>query len=169
MRVFGRALNLRPEFRRKFAEHRRAMHADLFEQPPMHHRHHAAAAGCAAMVGALPGRADEARRFAWIERGRRFVFQFFEGQADVVAQCFEPASGAGLAIFDHGDIHLCLTLWPEVSAAFIATVPVNADTRDLSRVLNSLPELQPENRQNSEARPAWAPSPCNVRKISFTA
>src|ERR1700730_1405025 len=29
--------------------------------------------------------------------------------------------------------------------------------------------LQPEKRQNTAARPAFAPSPCNVRKISFTA
>src|ERR1700730_4811653 len=28
--------------------------------------------------------------------------------------------------------------------------------------------LQPEKRQNTAARPAFAPSPCNVRKISFT-
>src|SRR6202023_3551503 len=29
--------------------------------------------------------------------------------------------------------------------------------------------LQPEKRQNTAARPAFAPSSCNVRKISFTA
>ena len=29
--------------------------------------------------------------------------------------------------------------------------------------------LQPEKRQKTAARPAWAPSPCRVRKISFTA
>src|SRR5580704_8630761 len=29
--------------------------------------------------------------------------------------------------------------------------------------------LQPEKRQNTAARPAFAPSPCNVRKTSFTA
>ena len=34
-------------------------HADLLEEPPFHDRHHAAAAGLAGMVGAIPGGAHE--------------------------------------------------------------------------------------------------------------
>ena len=48
------------EFRREFAMYGRAVHADLLEQPAVHHRHHAAAAGPAAMVRAIPRRAHEA-------------------------------------------------------------------------------------------------------------
>ncbi len=105
MRVIARALNLRAEFRREFAMHRRAMHADLLEQPPAHDRHHAAAAGLAGMVGAVPGRAHEAAGFARIQRGRRIIFQFFEGRADVVAQALEPGPGARLAVFDRRHVH----------------------------------------------------------------
>ena len=84
--IIGGARNLRAEFGREFAMHGRAVHADLLEQPAAHHRHHAAAAGLAGVVGAVPGRAHEAARVARIERGRRVVFQFLEGRADVVAQ-----------------------------------------------------------------------------------
>ena len=59
-RVFAGALDLGAEFGRELAMHGRAVHADLFEQPAMHHRHHAAAAGLAAMVGTVPGAAHEA-------------------------------------------------------------------------------------------------------------
>ena len=48
------------EFRRELAVHGRAMHADFLEHAPAHQRHHAAAAGLAAVVGALPRRAHEA-------------------------------------------------------------------------------------------------------------
>jgi hypothetical protein len=96
--IVGRARNLRAEFRREFAVHGRAMHADLLEQPSAHHRHHAAAAGLAGMVGALPGRAHEAPGLAGIERCRRLVFQPLERRADVVAQGFEPGPRARLAI-----------------------------------------------------------------------
>ena len=105
-RIVGGAGNLRAEFGREFAMHRRAMHADLLEQPSVHHRHHAAAAGLAAVVGAVPRRAHEAPRLTGIERGRRVVLQPFEGRANVVAQGFEPAPRPRLAILDHGDVHL---------------------------------------------------------------
>src|SRR5581483_12069778 len=90
-RILGGALNLRAEFRRELAMHRRAMHADLLEQPSAHHRHHAAATGRATMVGALPGRADKATRGAVIERGGSLVLEPLESRADVVAQGLEPA------------------------------------------------------------------------------
>ena len=41
-----------------------------------------------------------------------------------------------------------------------------AEARSASRPLH---RLQPAKRQNTAARPAWAPSPCRVMKISFTA
>ena len=112
MRVVGGAGHLRPEFGGKFAVHRRAMHADLLEQPSAHHAHHAATAGLAAMVGALPGGSHEASCIVGIERGRRFIFQLLERQAKIVAQGLEPGPGARLAIVDHGHIHLSI---PDVS------------------------------------------------------
>ena len=95
----------RPEFGRELAVYRRAVHADLFEQPPAHHRHHAAAAGLACMVGALPRRALETPGIAGIEGRGRVVLQPLERRADVVAQGFEPGAGAGLAIVDEGYVH----------------------------------------------------------------
>ena len=58
------------EFRRELAMHGRAMHADLLEHAAVHHRHHAAAARLAGMVGALPGRALETARRAIGQRRR---------------------------------------------------------------------------------------------------
>src|SRR6266568_4233223 len=87
--IIGGAGNLRAKLGREFAVYRRAMDADLLEQPSAHHRHHAAAAGLAGVVGAVPWRAYKAPRGPGIERCRRIVFQFLEGQADVVAQGFE--------------------------------------------------------------------------------
>src|ERR1700690_2983486 len=44
-RIVGGAGDLLSEFRREFAMHGRAMHADLLEHASAHQRHHAAAAG----------------------------------------------------------------------------------------------------------------------------
>ena len=102
-RIVGRARDLRAEFRRELAVHGRAMHADLLEHAAVHHRHHAAAAGRAGVIGALPRRAHEAARRALGERraGRQRIFQRFEGRADVVAQLLEPGARAGLSVGDH--------------------------------------------------------------------
>ena len=43
-RVVGGAGNFLAEFRGEFAEHRRDVNADLFEDAALHHRHRAAAA-----------------------------------------------------------------------------------------------------------------------------
>ena len=63
-RVFLGARNLPAELRRELAVDGRDMHADLFEDAAVHHRHDAAAARRAAVVGALPtacGRSGPAR------------------------------------------------------------------------------------------------------------
>src|SRR6186997_2678019 len=98
------------EFRREFAVYGRAMHADFLEHAAMHHRHHAAAAWCAAMVSALPGRADKAARRAVGERSirRQRIFQALERRADIVAQCFEPGARLALAIVECGMIHFLI-------------------------------------------------------------
>ena len=54
-RVVGGAGNLLAEFRRELAEHGRDVDADLLEHAALHHRHDAAAARRAAVVGALQG------------------------------------------------------------------------------------------------------------------
>src|SRR5260370_6326763 len=105
-RIFSRARDLGAEFGDKFAVHRRAMHTDLFEQPSAHHTHHAAAAGPAGMVGAVPGSALQTPGIAGIERCRRIVFELLERRADVIALALEPAPRARLAILDHGEVHL---------------------------------------------------------------
>src|SRR5690606_12196911 len=79
------------------AVHGRAMHADLFKQPPAHDRHDAAAAIGAVVVGAFPGRANEPPRRARIKRLRRIVLQLFERGADRIAQGFKPGPCALLA------------------------------------------------------------------------
>ena len=86
------------------------MHADLLEHAAVHHRHDAAAAGRAAMIGALPGRAHEAAGRAVAERGirRQRVFQRLERRADVVAQCLEPGARLGLAGIECGVIHVLI-------------------------------------------------------------
>src|SRR6516164_28703 len=78
------------------------MYPDLFEQPPMHHRHHPTAAGRPVMADAPPGRAHEARGLIRIERRRRLVLELFEGRANLVAQGLEPGGCARLAILDVG-------------------------------------------------------------------
>ena len=104
---FVGARDLLAEFRREFAVHGRAMHADFLEHAAVHHRHHAAAAGRAAMVGALPGRADEAARRAVGKRGirRQGIFQGLKRGADIVAQCLEPGARLGLAAIECRAIH----------------------------------------------------------------
>ena len=126
-RIIGGARNLRAKLRRELAVHRRAVHADLLEQPAAHHRHHAAAAGRAGVVGALPWRTHEAPRAIRIKRGRRVVFEPLEGCADVVAQRLEPAPRPCLAIVDDGYIHVeHLAFRPVIRAAFVAAIAVNA-------------------------------------------
>ena len=58
-RIVGGARDILAEFRREFAEHRRDMDADFLEHAALHHRHDAAAAGRAAVIGAVPRRAHE--------------------------------------------------------------------------------------------------------------
>src|SRR6185436_636211 len=38
------------------------------------------------------------------------------------------------------DVSMCLALWPEISAALVATVAVNADAGDFAGVLDPLPD-----------------------------
>src|SRR5665213_177926 len=71
------------------------MHTDFLEQPAAHHAHHAAALiGAIRAFRALPWRALEFPRRAWIKRVRCLVFERFERSHDAVAQGFEPASCA---------------------------------------------------------------------------
>src|SRR6186713_1152587 len=95
------------EFRREFAVHRRAVHTDLLENPPVHHCHEAAASRRAAMVGALPGGANEAARSPVSKWGicRQRIFQALELGADIVAQRLEPTARLGLAGIECGAIH----------------------------------------------------------------
>src|SRR5689334_8482067 len=57
--VFLGARYFLAEFPRKFAVHRRAMHADFLKDTTVHHRHYATATGRAVMVGALPRGPDK--------------------------------------------------------------------------------------------------------------
>ena len=78
---------------REFAVHGRAMHADLLEHAPLHHRHHAAAAGGAGVIGAGPGRPHEAAGcHCRLRRGSlgRSSSSFSKAPADVVAQRLKP-------------------------------------------------------------------------------
>ena len=99
------ARDLGAELGCEFAVHGGTVHADFLEQSAAHDRHHAAAAGLAGVVGAVPGRAHEAAGVALIERGRCIVFQPLEGRANVVAQCLEPAPRPRLAILDQRHVH----------------------------------------------------------------
>ena len=106
-RVVGRARNILAEFRSEFAEHRRDVDADLFEDAARHHRHDAAAACGAGVIGAAPRRAREAARRAVGERRRRGqgIFHGFERRYDLVAQRFEPCSCLLFARLDFVGIH----------------------------------------------------------------
>ena len=86
------------------------MHADFLEDAAVHHCHHAAAAGRAAMIGALPGRTDKAASAAVDERGirRKSVFQALKRSADIVSQLFEPGARLGLAAIECGMIHFLI-------------------------------------------------------------
>ncbi len=103
-RILGGAWNLRAEFRRELAKHRRAVHADLLEQASAHHRHDAAAAGRPGVIGPVPRGADEPRRRVRIKIDRGVVFERFKRRADIVAQALEPGPGALLAILDRGRV-----------------------------------------------------------------
>src|ERR1700688_1171264 len=104
--VFG-AGDFLAEFRRELAMHGRAMHADFLEHAPADQRHHAAAARCAGMIGALPWRARETAggRIAKRRLGGQGVLQRLKRLADIVAKRLEPGLGAGLAGFDWCGIH----------------------------------------------------------------
>ena len=97
-RVVVGAGNFLAEFRRELAVHGRDVHADLLEHAAVHHRHHAAAAGRAGVVGALPRRAHEAAGRAIGERRarRQRVLERLERRADVVAQPLEPGRARAL-------------------------------------------------------------------------
>ncbi len=75
------------------------MHADLLEHPAVHHRHDAAAARAAGVIGALPGRALEAAGRAIGQRAPAGSASstVSKRRADVVAQLLEPGAGAVLA------------------------------------------------------------------------
>ncbi|MNT41912.1 hypothetical protein D3C72_1782960 [compost metagenome] len=53
---------------------------------------------------------------------------------------------------------------PSVPMKSVSQKVQAALARSLSRPVQ---RLQPANRQNTAARPAWAPSPCRVLKISL--
>ncbi len=91
--------NLPAEFRRELAEHGRDVDADLLEHAARHHRHRAAPARLAAVIGAAPRRAREAAGRAVGERRirRQCVLQRLEICADVVTQRLEPAARSRLA------------------------------------------------------------------------
>src|SRR2546423_13203048 len=117
------------------------MHADLLEQPAVHHTHLAAAAGLAGMVCAPPLCAHETPRVGGIERGCRIVLQLLEALAEMFAQRFEPASRPRFAILDHGHVYgRHLIPWSVIGAAFVATVSVDAHPRDPSGMLYPIPD-----------------------------
>ena len=97
--------NLAAELGGEFAVDGGDVHAHLLEQAALEHRHDAAAAGRAAVVGARPWRAHEAGGAVAVERGRRVGFERLERRADVVAQQFEPLPGARLARFELTCVH----------------------------------------------------------------
>ena len=106
-RVVGGAGNLLAEFRREFAEHGRDVHADLLEYAALHHRHDAAAARRAAVVGAVPGRAHEAagaRSASGAPAGR--ASSSSSNAATIRSRKrFEPGAGALFAGFDLVGVH----------------------------------------------------------------
>ena len=110
-RIVVGARDFLAEFRREFAVHGRAMHADFLEHAAVHHRHHAAAARVApadAIWRALPGRARQSgQRRAVGESGirRQRIFQALERRADIVAQRLEPGARLGLVAIEFGMIH----------------------------------------------------------------
>ena len=59
----------------------------------------------AGVIGAVPGGSHETAGVGGIERGRRVVFQFLEGRANLIAQGLKPAARERLAIVDDGDVH----------------------------------------------------------------
>jgi len=123
--------NLRAEFGGEFAVHRRAMHADLFEQPSAHHRHQALAAGLAGVVGAVPAVRTQATRAAGISACRRASSAARRPGKYRRASASNQLRAPRLAILDHGHVHLRrLTLRAEISAALVATVAVDAHPRD---------------------------------------
>jgi hypothetical protein len=85
--------NLGAEFGRELAMDGGGVDADLFEQPALHDRHGAAAAGT---FVALPRGALEAARFSSALRMVDLVFECLEAQADLVAQLLEPLARFGL-------------------------------------------------------------------------
>ena len=137
-RVFGCARHLRAKLRRELAMHGRAVHADLLEQPSVHHRHDAAAALGAGVIGPLPGRALEAARLAGIERGRRVALERLERRANLVAQRFEPRAGAGFLVLDIGG-----SVMNGVCISFAAPVCLNASPSAIAAAIATLSERMP--------------------------
>ena len=103
--IVGGARNLRAEFRREFAVHGRAVHADLLEQAPVHHRHHAAAAGLAGVVGAVPGRAHETAGLAGIERSAGASSSSRSKPRRYRCAALRTSSRPRFAILDQGHVH----------------------------------------------------------------
>ena len=106
-RIIGGAGYFLAEFRREFAEHRRRMYADFLEDPALHHRHDAAAAGRAGMIAPAPRRTYEAagRTVGERRRCRQCLFQSLERRHGAVAQGLEPDAGLVFSLFDLAIIH----------------------------------------------------------------
>src|SRR5215468_7265039 len=96
--ALGGARDLLAELLGEGAVHGRDVDADLLEQAPAHHRHHAAAAVRAILRGTAPFRPFEAPGRALAERPRELVFELLEFRADAVAQFGEPRGGAGFQL-----------------------------------------------------------------------
>ena len=104
-RIVGGAGNVLAEFRGEFAEHGRDVNADLLEHAAFHHRHDAAAARCAGMIGAVPGRALKAARRRDRQSGApagRASSSASKARDDLVAQGLEPGCGRGFCVFRSG-------------------------------------------------------------------
>src|ERR1700760_830731 len=90
----GRAWDLLAEILAEGAIGGGDVDAHLLEHPPLHHRHHAAAAFMAVISGALPFLALEpAGRKVAVCAGQRILDRLERG-ADAVAQGAEPGAGA---------------------------------------------------------------------------
>ena len=92
-RVLGRSRHVAGVIGREGAVHRRDVHPDLLEQPPVHHPHDPAAA-----LGPLPGGANEASRLSRKQVRRGLVLQRLEGVVDAVPQALEPVAGFGFQV-----------------------------------------------------------------------
>jgi hypothetical protein len=55
------------------------------------------------MIGAIPWRANETACFAGVKLRGRIGFKFFQREANVVPQVFEPYASLLLALFERGE------------------------------------------------------------------